>query len=163
MRNAVLAAVLLVVGARFASAQAAPKRTTTPRIPVYISHVGEDGAGAQFVAAVERTLSRSEKYRLGVPGTDEHGFQLYVDLLTLDADSKNVGASSVASVVIEEWGLPNSWPVLYMWYHKVFPVEGSRADETARQFLADMDAHWCNHIKSSVGNCPRETLNPVHR
>ena len=49
-----------------------------------------------------------------------------------------------------------------MWYHKVFLVNGNHLDKLAQQFIADMDAHWCNHIKSSVGNCPKETLPPSY-
>jgi hypothetical protein len=66
----------------------------------------------------------------------------------LDVASATAEHPSVASVVIEEMGLPNSWPVPFMWYHKAFLLKANRLDELAQQFVADMDAHWCNHIKS---------------
>jgi hypothetical protein len=70
--------------------------------------------------------------------------------------------SSAASVVVEQMGLPNSWPVSIMWYHKVFLVKGDQLDELAQQFISDMNAHWCHYIKSSVGNCPKESIPPIY-
>jgi hypothetical protein len=32
----------------------------------------------------------------------------------------------------------------------------------AQKLVDDIRAHWCNTIKSSVGNCPKETLRPIY-
>lgn len=131
---------------------------------MYVTHAGQDAAGTQFVDAVKRALSRSGKYKLANPNDSAHesGFRLYLDITTLDVASATAEQTSVASVVIQEMGLPNSWPVPFMWYHKAFLLKVNRLDELAQQFVADMDAHWCNTIKSSIGNCPKESIYPVY-
>jgi len=93
----------------------------------------------------------------------KRGFRLNVKISTLDVSSPGQAEhSSAASVVVEEMGRPNSWPVPFMWYHKVFLVKGDRLDELAQQFISDMDAHWCNTIRNSVGNCPKESIPPIY-
>jgi hypothetical protein len=37
------------------------------------------------------------------------------------------------SVVIEEMGLPNSFPVPYKWYHKAVVVDQKTVDKTAKE------------------------------
>jgi len=163
MRNGIFLAVLLVASVRFVISQATPKRTFAGKIPIYLTHDGNDQDGAEFVASVKRALSTSKKYELVAPTRTFKGFVWHIELLTITDGTSNKEHSSVASVVIQEMGLPNSYPVASMWYHKVFVLESSRSDEIAKQFLADVDAHWCDHIKSLVGNCPRELLFPVYQ
>ena len=132
-------------------------------MPVYVTHAGQDATGIQFVDAVKRALSKSDKYKLANPNDSAtyRGFKLHLDIATLDVASATAEHPSVASIVIEEMGLPNSWPVPFMWYHKAFLVKANRLDELAQLFIADMDAHWCNTIKNSIGNCPKESISPV--
>jgi hypothetical protein len=158
--------LLLVFVAAYCSTdgQTASKQAARSAVPVYVTHAGQDATRVQFVDAVKRALSQSDKYKLANPNDSAHerGFRLYLDIATLDVASTTAEHPSVASVVIEEMGLFNSWPVPFMWYHKTFLVKANRLDELAQQFVADMDAHWCNHIKSSIGNCPKESISPVY-
>ena len=87
-------------------------------------------------------------------------FELYVELISVDVtESKSdEGKRSVVSVVIEEFGLPNSYPVASMWYHKVIVMDKNSVGTVAKDLLDDMDARWCNYIKNSVGGCPKEKL-----
>jgi hypothetical protein len=70
------------------------------------------------------------------------------------------GKRSLVSVVIEEFGLPNSYPVATMWYHKLIVVDKNLVGTVAKDLLDDMDASWCNHIKNSVGGCPKGKFYP---
>jgi hypothetical protein len=47
------------------------------------------------------------------------------------------------------------------WYHKVLVVDQKTTGKIAKELLEDMDARWCNYIKSSVGGCPKEKLFPT--
>jgi hypothetical protein len=132
------------------------------RTPVYVSHTGQDRVGSLFEAALKQELSRSTRY---VPrhyeGTKTK-FEFHIDLSTVDvADNRSEeGKRSVVSVVIEDFGLPNSYPVATMWYHKLIVVDKNSVGTVAKDLLDDMDARWCNHIKSSVGGCPKEKFYP---
>jgi hypothetical protein len=64
-------------------------------------------------------------------------------------------------VVIEDMGLPSSFPVVTKWHHKVVVVDPKTTDKMAKELLEDMDARWCTYIKSSVGGCPKEILFPT--
>ena len=70
------------------------------------------------------------------------------------------GKRSVVSVVIEEFGVPNSYPVATMWYHKAIIVDKNLVGTIAKDLLYDMDARSCSHNKSSVGGCPKEKFYP---
>jgi len=158
-------ALLLVLAASCSlSSQTVSKQAPKSTVPVYVSHAGQDVIGNDFVDAVKRALSKSEKYKVDSPNVAAHerGFQLHLDVVTLEVASAENQQASVASVTAEEMGLPNSWPVQVMWYHKAFLVKADRLDELAQKFIADMDAHWCNYIKNSVGNCPKETIPPIY-
>jgi hypothetical protein len=81
-----------------------------------VSHAGQDVIGNEFVDAVKRALSKSEKYKVDSPNVAAHerGFQLHLDVVTLEVASAGIQQASVASVTVEEMGLPNSWPVQVM-------------------------------------------------
>jgi hypothetical protein len=160
MRNVAILLVLLPMIARGGVAQSPATRKT---IPVYIdSHSVKDETGLQFVRALKRALSNSQGHDLGAADVDDRRLRFYLELVTIDLGSDaKATKTSVASVTIEDMGLPNSYPVATMWYHKAFLLVPSKLDEFARQFVADMDAHWCNSIKSSVGNCPKELIPPI--
>jgi hypothetical protein len=91
------------------------------------------------------------------------GLRFYIELITVDpADNGPEQAKrSVASVVIQDFGIPNSYPVADMWYHKVIVVDKDTADTIAKELLEDMDARWCSYIKNSTGGCPKEKFPPM--
>ena len=70
------------------------------------------------------------------------------------------GEDSASSVVIEQMGLPNSFPVPDVWYHKLIIVNRSSVDASAKDLLEDMAARWCSYIKNSIGGRPKETFEP---
>jgi hypothetical protein len=134
----------------------------TRKTPVSVGHIGQDPVGTLFVEAFEQKLSHSTRYEL-MKGPVK-GFQFDVDIITTDAGdtAAEQGTRSVVSVVIEDMGLPHSFPVANMWYHKVFIVDRRSADQIARELLEDLDAGWCRYIKNFTAGCPKEKLEP-HR
>ena len=133
------------------------------KTPVSVSHIGEDQFGSLFVAALNRELSQSAKYeRMAGPDVNK-GLRFYVELVTVDVadDRRERGKRSAASVVIEDMGLPNTFPVATKWYHKVIVVDQQTAANIAKELVEDLDARWCNTIISSVGRCPKEKLYPT--
>jgi hypothetical protein len=92
----------------------------------------------------------------------EKGFRFYVEFITIDAAdaAPEQGKRSLVSVVIEDMGRPDSFPVADMWYHKAIVVNRQMVNETANELLENMGARWCNYIKNSVGGCPREKFEP---
>src|SRR5215813_7231783 len=94
--------LLLVFVAAYCSmdSQTASKHAARSAVPVYVTHAGEDAAGVQFVDAVKRALSKSDKYTLANPNDSAHesGFRLYLDITTLDVASATAEHTSVASV-----------------------------------------------------------------
>lgn len=136
----------------------------TSKAPVSVSQQGDDEVGKAFAQAVRRELSTSSRYRLMPEEAAESGPRFYVELITVEArdvvsESKHHSKSFV-SIVIEEMGRPDSYPVAYKWYHKAIIVDAVSVDESARDFLQDMDAAWCRTIRNSVGGCPREVFTP---
>jgi hypothetical protein len=132
------------------------------RIPVSVSRTGVDRVGSLFVAALNRELSHSIRYEpMPTEGIDK-GLRFYIELVTVDLSNNGQerGKSSAVSVVIEDMGLPGSFPVATKWYHKVIVFDEKAADKVAEELMEDLDAGWCNHIKSSVGGCPKEKLHP---
>lgn len=93
------------------------------------------------------------------PGSDK-GLCFYIELATIAVDDGH--DTSAVSVVIEDMGLPSSFPVATKWYHKVVLVGPKTAGTVAQELVTDIDASWCNHIKSSIGNCPKEKLPPIN-
>ena len=93
---------------------------------------------------------------------NEKGFRFFVELATVDVadDAHEKGKRSAVSVIVEEMGRPNSFPVSNLWYHKVIVVNRRLVDSTAKELLEDIDARWCSSIKNSVGGCPPEKLEP---
>ena len=132
------------------------------RIPVHVSHTGGDSVGSMFDEALKRALTHSTRYMPKYSEQAQNKFELYVELVSVDvAENKSdEGKRSVVSVVIEEFGLPNSYPVATMWYHKVIAVDKNSVGTVAKDLLDDMAARWCNYIKSSVGGCPKEKFYP---
>ena len=104
---------------------------------VSVSRTGNDQVGSLFVAALNQELSKSIKYDLmhnDEPLSDSAKLRLkvsdspknkrpefFIELATSDVatNEQKHGRASAISVVIESMGLPDSWPVPYMWYHKV--------------------------------------------
>jgi hypothetical protein len=132
------------------------------RIPVSVSRTGEDQVGAVFVAALNREISHSTKYVL-MPGEGATaGLRFYLELATIDVaeDSQGLGKRSAVSVVAQDMGLPNTFPVSSIWYHKVIVVNRQTTDKFAKELVEDLDARWCKTIKSSVDGCPKEKLSP---
>lgn len=153
MRPIVLLVVLLIPCATFAQES---------RIPVHVSHIGQDSVGLRFDEALKQELTRSARYAPKYSAQAKNKFELYVELISVDvAENKSdEGKKSIISVVIEEFGLPNSYPVATMWYHKVLVVKMETVGTTAEDLLYDMDARWCSYIKNSVGTCPKEKFYP---
>ena len=143
------------------------------KVPVSVSRKGNDEVGALLLAAInqelststtdslrrDEPLSHSAKLRFKVSDAPEKkGLEFFIELATADAatNEQKHGSTSVVSIVIESMGLPNSWPVPDAWYHKIVITKREAIKLIAKQFVTDMDAHWCNTIKSSVGGCPEE-------
>jgi hypothetical protein len=133
------------------------------RTPVYLSHTGQDGVGSLFEATLKQELTRSTRYVLLYSEGAKTKFQFHIDLSTVDvADAKSdQGKRSVVSVVIEEFGGRNTYPVATMWYHKVVVVDKTLVGAIAKDLLYDMEARWCSYNKNSVGGCPKEKFYPT--
>jgi len=162
MKNAAILLLLVLAIAPIGHTQSVRPRKI---IPVYIDPRGvRDETGQQFLLALKRALSESQGHDLGAADVDDRRLQFFLQLVTIDlARPDYQGCQHVVRVItIEEMYRPNSYPVATMWYHKAFLLDHSKLDEIARQFVSDMDAHWCNHIKSSVGNCPKESIPPLY-
>jgi len=133
------------------------------KISVSLSRTGEDHVGSLFVEALNRELSNSIRYQpMPSEGIDK-GLRFYVELATvgLGNSERKSDKRSAVSVVIEDMGLPSSFPVAATWYHKIVVVDQTTTVTAAKELLKDMDARWCNHIRSSVGGCPKEVLYPT--
>jgi hypothetical protein len=130
------------------------------KIPVSVTHTDEDRVGIIFVEAFNRELSHSSRYQR--MNENEKGLRFFVDLITVDASDipAEEGKRYVVSVVIEQMGLPNSFPVSDMWFHKVISVNRSAVDATAKELLEDIDARWCTYLKDSPSGCPNEKFEP---
>lgn len=130
------------------------------KIPVSVGHTGKDRVGILFVDAFKRELSHSPSYQ--PINENEKGLRFFVDFITVDVSDvpAEEGKRSVVSVVIEQMGLPNSFPVSDMWFHKVISVNRSAVDATAKELLEDIDARWCTYLKNSPGGCPSEKFEP---
>jgi len=162
MKRMIVVAVLLMTGAELASSQVSSKGIFNSKTLVYVSHHGEDRTGTQFLAAVKQELSKSSEFEVAYSEAYvQKRLRFYMEISTIEATPDRSGNLSAVSVVIENMGLPNSYPVRFKWYHKVFLVETSKVNEMSRQFVADMGAHWCNTITNAVGNCPKELLFPT--
>jgi hypothetical protein len=134
-----------------------------PKIRVSVSQTGHDRIGSLFTSAVEKELSHSTKYQQMDPKGTYDGLRFYVQLATVDVadDGQESGKKSAVSVVIESMGFPNSYPVPYMWYHKIFVVDQKTVDRIAKDFLENLDAAWCSTITNSITACPKEKLFPI--
>ena len=148
-----LTAVLVLLAPSVATAQQG-------RLPVWVSHTGKDQVGSHFVETFNRELSHSTVYEPG--GAGLKGPQFYAEFISIDPSEGGSERDhrSIVSVVIEEMGFPNGYPVEVMWYHKVIVVNRQTADETAKALLQDMDARWCQYNKNSIGGCPAEKFEP---
>jgi len=131
------------------------------KLPVSIKHFGKDQVGGLFAEAFEREVSNSSAYKR----TSEQGRgpEFYVELISVEpgATLSQQGRKSVISIVIQSFGFPNTFPVSDMWYHKVIVVDRHEVGKMAKVVLEDLNARWCNYIKSSVGGCPRERIEPA--
>jgi hypothetical protein len=151
------AAVLALL---FACTGAAQERQI---IPVSVSRAGKDQVGLLFLAALNRELSHSLRHGPMPANPTNKGLRFYIELVTVDVaeNEQQRGNRSAVSVVIEEMGLPNSFPVPNKWYHKAFVVDQNTVDKTAKELIEDMDARWCRYPKNSIGGCPKEKLEPT--
>jgi hypothetical protein len=133
-----------------------------PRTPVYLSRTGQDSVGVLFEAALKQELSRSTRYTPRNAEGAKGKFEFVIELATVDVadDKAEQGKRSVVSIVIEDFGLPNSYPVATMWYHKVIVVDKNSVSKLAKDLLDDMDARWCSYLKNSIGGCPKEKFYP---
>ena len=154
----ILAVTVVLSG--MAGAQATKTGIVTSAVPVYLSHEGNDKVGMQFIADLRRELSKSNRLKDTTADLTGRGLRFYVEISTLDVGTVSRD-QSVASVVIEEMGVPNSYPVASKWYHKVILLEPNKLSGLAGEFVLDMDAHWCRTIKNSLGGCPKEFLAPI--
>jgi hypothetical protein len=117
---------IAVFGLLVASTSMAQQR----KIPVSVSRTGEDKVGTLFVSALNRELSRSTTYQpMSRQGIDK-GLRFYIELATIAVDDGH--DKSAVSVVVEDMGLPSSFPVATKWYHKVVLV-GPKTAETFAQ------------------------------
>ncbi len=93
----------------------------------------------------------------------DKGLRFYIEVATVDVarDEQERDKRSAVSVVIEDMGLPNSFPVSTKWYHKVLVGEQKTADNLAKELIEDLDARWCSYLKNSNGGCPKEKLYPA--
>jgi hypothetical protein len=132
------------------------------RTVVSVSRIGQDLVGSRFEAALNQELSRSTRYKQQHTEGVTTRREFHIDLVTVDAAYNKLeqGKKSVVSVVIEDFGVLNTYPVATMWYHKVITVDENSVDSVAKDLLDDMDARWCNYIKNSVGGCPKEKFYP---
>ena len=132
------------------------------RTPVSVSHIGQDSVGSLFEVALKQELSRSSRYMPRNSEAVKTKPEFFIELSTVDvADNKSEqGKRSVVSVVIEDFGRPDSYPVATMWYHKVVVVDKDSVGTLAKDLLYDMDARWCSYIKNSIGGCPKEKFYP---
>lgn len=133
---------------------AAPDR----RIPITVTQRGSDQVGALFAGAFNRELSHSMRFGFAPSGVTQPGGEFFVELISVDTAvvAPEQGKRPVISLVIQEMGFPNSYPVSAMWYHKVIAVDRQTVDKSAKDFLDDIDASYCNYTKNSVGSCPKE-------
>ena len=132
------------------------------KIPISVSRMGDDAAGALFADALTQEISHSTVYRPMANGIENQGVRYYIELVTLAVSGQTQASDrkSVISVVIQQMGQPNSFPVAELWYHKAFVVTRSTTSSFAKELIKDMGATYCNVIKNSVGNCPPEKLDP---
>jgi len=130
------------------------------KIPVSVLRTGDDKVGSLFVAALNREVSRSTIYAPTPREGNEKGLRFYIELATVTVGDGH--DTSAVSVVVEDMGLPNSFPVATKWYHKILLVNSKTSDALARELVQDIEAHWCNTIRNSVGNCPKELLPPIY-
>ena len=160
MKLSIGISVVIIVVSGVAGGQAGKRGSISSGVPVYLSHDGRDEIGIKFVSDLRRELSKSDRLRDSTSDLTGQGLRFYVDVSTLDV-STGGRVQSVGSIVIEEMGLPNSYPVASKWYHKVILLEPDKVGELARELLLDMDARWCRTIKNSLGGCPKEFLAPI--
>jgi hypothetical protein len=130
------------------------------KIPVSVSQVGHDQVGSLFATAFKQDLSHSARYEFMRTEVSKSGLRFYVEFITVDAadGASDQGKRSVISVVIQDMGLPNSFPVANMWYHKVIVVDRQTVGKISNELLEDMDARWYSYIKNSAASCPKEKL-----
>jgi hypothetical protein len=139
-----------------ASASMAQER----KIPVSVSRTGQDRVGTLFLSAFNRELSQSTTFQPMSPAGMPKGLRFYVELATIAVDDGH--NTSALSVVVEDMGLPSSYPVATKWYHKLVLIDPKTTDSVAQGLVEDIAAHWCNTIRNSVGNCPREKIPPLY-
>lgn len=119
---------------------------------VSVRQIGTDAIGPLIKRALQDELKKS-----GTPDADQakSGFRHFIELVTLDAGGTLNGESSFVSVVISSM-TPGGWPTPDQWYHKVMLVKRAEIPQIAARLIKDMEASWCNVIKSSLSPCPAE-------
>jgi hypothetical protein len=119
---------------------------------VSVRQTGNDTVGPLLKQAVQDEIKK-----LGYPDAHQanNGFRYFIELITLDTAETKDGGSSFVSVVISSM-TPGGWPTPDQWYHKVILVNRAEVPQIAARIIKDMNASWCNVIKSSLTPCPAE-------
>jgi len=86
------------------------------------------------------------------------GPKFFIEMASVDVSSRgqNKGERAAVSVVIEAALADRETP--WKWYHKIIIVDREDVGNMAERLVKDMDARWCNEIRSSRGGCPKEEL-----
>jgi hypothetical protein len=113
------------------------------KVPVSISHSGDDNIGKRLAFSLREAVRSSSGYKL--VGSDEADFE--VNLITLDPERSPQASGSwtvaSASIVMANFhpykeGNPQTWYPIYM-TSVVMTVGGQRTEEQAKSILASLD------------------------
>lgn len=113
------------------------------RIPISVSHTGDDSVGKQFAYSVREALRASKGFRLAPP--ENSGIS--VRIVTIDperaADSKSYWTVAAVTYTMTNFipyqkGNPQTWYPIYLGTH-VMTVGSQRVNEQARSVMASID------------------------
>lgn len=113
------------------------------KLPVSLSHTGEDNTGKQFAYAIREAIRGSNGFRL----TGENDAGIHVKLITIDPEQSRSSGSAwtVASITYVmtnflpyEKGNPQTWYPIYL-TSQVFTVGTQRTNDQARAVMASID------------------------
>lgn len=120
-----------------------PATAQNEKIPVSVTHSGDDAIGRRFAYAVREEIRSSNGYRY------ESGPQAFlrVSLVTMDPDSVpgNAGSWSVATIVLTMRNLnqfeeknPQTWYAIYL-TSSLYTIGQSRVESQAKSVMAMID------------------------
>ena len=113
------------------------------RIPISVSHTGDDSVGKQFAYSVREALRASKGFRLVSP--ENSGIS--VRIVTIDpersADSKSYWTVAAVTYTMANFipykkGDPQTWYPIYLATH-VMTIGSQRVTEQARTVMASID------------------------